>query len=73
MDLGEIQAYAYFFFTAFLVAVLYGYIFHLYRSEKKGTRDYEKYGKMALDDEISSKPVEKRAELEDSPNQIKGE
>jgi len=59
VDIGQIQAYAYFFLTAFLVVVLYGYIYHLYSSEKKGTRDYEKYANMALDDEITDKPVEK--------------
>ena len=59
MDIAEIQAYAFFFFTAFLVLVLYGYIYHLYSSEKKGTRDYEKYGNIALNDEITDKPVEK--------------
>ncbi len=52
------QGYAYFFFTVFLVVILYGYILHLYRSEKKGERDYEKYGKMALDDELHDRPVE---------------
>ncbi|SFV54464.1 Cytochrome c oxidase subunit CcoQ [hydrothermal vent metagenome] len=31
---------------------------HLYRSEKKGERDYEKYGNLALDDEITSAPIE---------------
>jgi len=44
--------------TIFLVVMLYGYIIHLYRSEKKGERDYEKYGKIALDDEIDSTPIE---------------
>ena len=58
MDIREIQGYLYFFFIVILTFVLYGYIVHLYRSEKKGERDYEKYGKMALDDEITSKPVE---------------
>lgn len=58
MDIATIQAYAYFFFTGFLVLVLYAYIYHLYSSEKKGTRDYEKYGNIALDDEITDKPVE---------------
>jgi len=52
------QGYAFFFFTIFLVVILYGYILHLYRSEKKGERDYEKYGKMALDDELDDRPVE---------------
>lgn len=58
MDIGQLQAYAYFGFTAFLVVVLYGYIYHLYSSEKKGTRDYEKYANIALDDELTDKPVE---------------
>jgi len=52
------QGYAFFFFTIFLVVILYGYILHLYRSEKKGERDYEKYGKIALDDELGDRPVE---------------
>lgn len=57
MDLKELQTYAYFFMTIFLVLMLYGYIIHLYRSEKKGEKDYEKLGQIAIDDEIDSKPV----------------
>ena len=58
MDIRNIQGYASFFMTILLVIVLYGYIIHLYRSEKKGEKDYEKYGNIALDDEIDSKPIE---------------
>lgn len=58
MDIATLQAYGYFFFTAFLVAVLYGYIYHLYSSQKKGVRDYEKYGNLALNDEITDQPIE---------------
>jgi cytochrome c oxidase cbb3-type subunit 4 len=58
MDIREIQGYASFFMTIFLVIMLYGYIIYLYRSEKKGERDYEKYGNIAIDDEIDSPPVE---------------
>ncbi|MEA1880374.1 MAG: cytochrome c oxidase, cbb3-type, CcoQ subunit [Campylobacterota bacterium] len=58
MDIRNLQGYASFFMTVFLVIMLYGYIIHLYRSEKKGERDYEKYGRIALDDEIDSTPVE---------------
>jgi len=57
------QGYAYFFFTIFLVVILYGYILHLYKSEKRGLRDYEKYGKMALDDELSDRPVEENPKV----------
>jgi len=57
-NIRELQAYAYFFFTVFLTVILYAYILHLYRAEKKGTRNYEQYGKLALDDEIESSPIE---------------
>ncbi|MEA3374106.1 MAG: cytochrome c oxidase, cbb3-type, CcoQ subunit [Campylobacterota bacterium] len=64
MDIAELQAYGFFILTAFLVFVLYGYIYHLYSSEKKGERDYEKYGNIALNDEITDKPVEKVSKKE---------
>ncbi len=58
MTLEEFAPYGYFFLTAAMVFFLYGYIVHLYKSEKSGRRDYEKYGNIALDDDITSKPVE---------------
>ena len=58
MDIRNIQGYASFIMTIFLVIVLYGYIVHLYRSEKRGEKDYEKYGNIALDDEVDSTPIE---------------
>ncbi|MDD5052253.1 MAG: cytochrome c oxidase, cbb3-type, CcoQ subunit [Sulfuricurvum sp.] len=58
MNIGTIQAYAYFFFVAFLVIVLYSYIYHLYSSQRKGKRDYEKYSNIALNDDITDQPVE---------------
>ncbi len=61
MGISEIQGYASFVMTIFLVIMLYGYIMYLYRSEKRGERDYEKYGNIALDDEITSTPVEDKA------------
>ena len=56
--LREYQAYGYFFLTAILVFLLYGYIYHLYKSEKDGVNDYEKYSNLALEDDITSKPIE---------------
>ncbi len=72
MEIREIQGYLYFFFILFLTFVLYGYIVHLYRSEKKGERDYEKYGKMALDDELTSPPVEPLDVNEDAKDKRSG-
>jgi cytochrome c oxidase cbb3-type subunit 4 len=37
--------------------MLYSYIVYLYRSEKKGEKDYEKLGRIAIDDEIDSTPI----------------
>ncbi|MDD3343370.1 MAG: cytochrome c oxidase, cbb3-type, CcoQ subunit [Sulfurospirillaceae bacterium] len=54
----ELQAYGYIFFTVFLAVILYAYIYHLYRAEKVGTRNYEKYADMALRDNIDDVPVE---------------
>ncbi|QIR75545.1 cytochrome c oxidase, cbb3-type, CcoQ subunit [Sulfurospirillum diekertiae] len=56
----EIQAYAYVVATVFLVVMMYGYLYHLYKAEKKGTRNYEQYGDIALHDNIDDTPVETR-------------
>ncbi|CAA6802802.1 MAG: Cytochrome c oxidase, cbb3-type, CcoQ subunit [uncultured Sulfurovum sp.] len=58
MDIQNIQGYGMFFLTIFLTVILYWYILYLYRSEKKGERDFEKYGRIALDDNIDSPLVE---------------
>ena len=39
-------------------ALLYGYYFHLYRSEKSGRRDYERYSDLALKDGIDEEILE---------------
>jgi cytochrome c oxidase cbb3-type subunit 4 len=57
MGIAELQAYAYLIGTVIASVVLYGYIVYLYKSEKSGEKDYEKYGKLALDDNIDSKPL----------------
>ncbi len=69
--LHTLQVYAYILVTGFCVFMLYGYIYHLYSSEKKGTRDYEKYANIALDDELDSTPIETTSAWEKKKN--KGE
>jgi len=64
MDITEIQGYVTFFMTILFVIVLYWYIVYLYRSEKKGERDFEKYGRIALDDSIDTPPVEEKVASE---------
>lgn len=64
MDFAQLQAYGYFFLTGFMVLVLYGYIYHLYTSKKKHGKDYEKYGDIALNDDITDLPVEEVSDKE---------
>ena len=60
-NIRELQAYGYFFLTAFLAVTLYAYFFHLYKSEKNGRRNYEKYSKLALNDEIGGEILDRKA------------
>jgi cytochrome c oxidase cbb3-type subunit 4 len=71
MDIRELQGYASFFMTIFLVVMLYGYIVYLYRSEKKGEKDYEKLGNIALDDEIDSTPINTSDPVSDEKKGVK--
>lgn len=52
------QGHLYILFTVFLAVVLYWYIYHLYSSERKGLRNYEKYGDIAIHDDVFDTPVE---------------
>jgi len=58
MSIDQLSIYLYVIGSGITVVVFYSYIVYLYRSEKRGEKDYEKYGKIALDDEIDSAPVE---------------
>jgi len=58
VGLEQIRIYLYIIGTGLSVVIFYYYIIYLYRSEKKGTKDYEKYSNLALDDELDSKPLE---------------
>lgn len=55
-----IQGYAYWFITLLLVVLLYGYIYYLYKSQRSGKIDYEKYARLALDDNLNDALVEER-------------
>jgi len=59
----ELQAYGYIFFTIFLAVILYAYLYHLYRSEKSGERNFEKYADMALHDDVTDAPIEPMSPL----------
>jgi cytochrome c oxidase cbb3-type subunit 4 len=57
-----VQGYAKFFLILIVFIVFYSYAYSIYRRDKKGDRDFEKYSKLVLDDSIESKPLESRKE-----------
>ena len=65
MTIQEIQGYSMFFMSILMAVLLYWYIFYLYRSEKRGERNFEKYGRIALDDSIGTPPVEEKSASEE--------
>jgi len=58
VDIATFQAYGYFVLVTLMVVILYSYIYHIYSSQKKGIRDYEKYSNLALNDEVTDEPIE---------------
>ena len=64
VEIEQIRIYAYVIGMGVVAIIFYGYIIHLYRSEKKGERNYEKYGKLAIEDELDSNIIEKNPKLE---------
>jgi len=57
-----IQGYAKFFLILIVFILFYSYAFSIYRRDKKGERDFEKYSDLVHDDSIKSDPLEKRKE-----------
>lgn len=54
------QGYGFFILIVFLVVVLYAYYIHLYKSEARGEKNYEKYANLALKDEIDDSILENK-------------
>jgi cytochrome c oxidase cbb3-type subunit 4 len=59
-----IQGYAKFILLTIVFVVFYSYAYSIYKRDKKGERDFEKYSNLVLDDSIKSEPLEKRSEKE---------
>lgn len=57
-----IQGYAKFFLILIVFIVFYSYAFSIYRRQKKGERDFEKYSNLVHDDSVVADPLEDRKE-----------
>ncbi|MDE6885975.1 MAG: cytochrome c oxidase, cbb3-type, CcoQ subunit [Helicobacteraceae bacterium] len=56
----EARGYIYFIATILLVLFLYSYIYYMYKVQRSGKKNYEKYARLALDDGILDTPIESR-------------
>ena len=63
--LVNVQGYAKFFLLLTVCVIFYSYAYSIYKRDKKGERDFEKYSKLVLDDSISSNPLETREHKSD--------
>lgn len=58
--LVNLQGYIKFFLILVVFVLFYSYAFSIYRRDKKGERDFEKYSKLVHDDSSASIPLEER-------------
>ena len=56
----NLQGWGYVTMIFGLTIGFYAYIYHLYKSQRDGTKDYEKYSNMALNDDLSDALVEEK-------------
>ncbi|MDD2699297.1 MAG: CcoQ/FixQ family Cbb3-type cytochrome c oxidase assembly chaperone [Arcobacteraceae bacterium] len=67
MDLDQetwmtIGGYGKFFITLFVFIIFYSYAYSIYKRQKTGERDFEKYSDLVHNDSIESKPLESNRE-----------
>lgn len=53
-----IQGYAKFFLVLMVFILFYSYAYSIYKRQKTGERDFEKYSKLVLEDSIDTEPLE---------------
>ncbi len=58
--LMTLAGYGKFFILLFVFVFFYGYAFSIYKRQKNGERDFEKYSDLVLNDALDATPLEKR-------------
>lgn len=59
-ELVDLQGYLKFFLIFVVFILFYSYVYSIYKRDKKGERDFEKYSSLVHDDSIDSTPLEER-------------
>jgi cytochrome c oxidase cbb3-type subunit 4 len=60
--LVNLQGYVKFFFILAIFIIFYSYAYSIYKRDKTGERNFEKYTDLVHDDAIESSPLEERKE-----------
>ena len=58
--LMTLAGYGKFFILLFIFVVFYSYAYSIYKRQRTGERDFEKYTSLVHDDSLDSAPLEKR-------------
>ena len=66
-----LQGYAKFFLILAVFTIFYSYAYSIYKRDKTGERDYEKYSNLVHDDSSVSVPLEERKKDKDIDNKEK--
>ena len=66
-----VQGYAKFFLILAVFIIFYSYAYSIYKRDKTGERDYEKYSNLVHDDSSVSAPLEERKKDKDIDNKEK--
>jgi cytochrome c oxidase cbb3-type subunit IV len=69
-ELVDLQGYLKFFLILVIFIIFYAYAYSIYKRDKKGERDFEKYSNLVHDDSIESNPLEKREEKENKEKEL---
>ncbi|MCG3683018.1 cbb3-type cytochrome oxidase subunit 3 [Aliarcobacter butzleri] len=66
-----VQGYTKFFLILAVFIIFYSYAYSIYKRDRKGERDFEKYSKLVHDDSSVSIPLEERKRDKDIDNKEK--
>ena len=66
-----VQGYAKFFLILAVFIIFYSYAYSIYKRQRTGERDFEKYSKLVHDDSSVSEPLEGRKKDNDIDNKEK--
>lgn len=66
-----VQGYAKFFLILAVFIIFYSYAYSIYKRDKTGERDFEKYSNLVHDDSSVSSPLEDRKKDQDIGNKEK--